>query len=43
MKKKEDKNENEESKNFSGLWDKDNMYNRISNIFYFFNEIYLYK
>jgi len=41
MKKKEDKNENEESKNFSGLWDKDNIYNRISNIF--FNEIYLYN
>ena len=34
MKKKDDKNENEESKNFSGLWDKDNMYNRISNIFF---------
>ena len=36
MKKKEEKNENEESKNFSGLWDKDNVINRISKI-YFFN------
>ena len=29
-----DKNENEESKNFSGIWEKDIGYNRISNIFY---------
>ena len=34
MKKKEDKNENEEEKNFNDLGDKDNMYNRISNIFF---------
>jgi hypothetical protein len=28
----ENKMENEESKNISALWDKDNMYNRISNL-----------
>ena len=33
MKKKDDKNENEESRNFSGMWDKDNIVNRISNLF----------
>ena len=33
MKKKEEKNENEESKNFSGIWDRDNIVNRISNLF----------
>ena len=30
--KNEDKIENEESKNISALWEKDNMYNRISNL-----------
>ena len=34
MKKKEDKNENEESKNFSGIWDRDNIVNRISTILF---------
>ena len=34
MKKKEEKNENEESKNFSGIWDRDNIVNRISTIFF---------
>ena len=33
MKKKDEKNENEESRNFSGMWDKDNIVNRISNLF----------
>jgi hypothetical protein len=34
MKKKEEKNENEESKNFSGIWDRDNIVNRISTILF---------
>jgi hypothetical protein len=34
MKKKEEKNENEESKNFSGIWDRDNIVNRISKIYF---------
>ena len=34
MKKKVEKNENEESKNFSGIWDRDNIVNRISTIFF---------
>ena len=34
MKKKEEKNENEESKNFSGSWDRDNIVNRISTILF---------
>lgn len=32
--KKEEKNENEESKNFSGIWDRDNIVNRISTILF---------
>ena len=35
MKKKDEKNENEESKNFSGMWDRDNVINRISNVYIF--------
>jgi len=33
--KVENKMENEDSKNLSGLWGADNMYNRISNIILF--------
>ena len=38
--KKEEKIENEESKNFSSMWDRDNALNRISNIYIIFNNIY---